>query len=65
MGGWRFNRCKEEKKEVILKYIGGESGIDSCWKSSGARRGAVCHVKSRKRIVAANDDNFSPVRLAA
>ena len=39
-------------------HIGADSGFDGIRETQGACRGAVCLVKSRKKIVA-NDENYA------
>jgi hypothetical protein len=39
-------------------FLGADSGFDGICKAQGACRGAVCLVKSRKKIVA-NDENYA------
>jgi len=46
-------------KSVILNAsLGADSGFDGICETQGACRGAVCLVKSRKKIVA-NDENYA------
>jgi hypothetical protein len=45
-------------KTMIDPFFGADSGFDRIDDSGGARRGAVCLVKSRKKIVA-NDENYA------
>ncbi len=49
---------------IMKKYLGADSGFDGIRETQGACRGAVGLVKSRKKIVA-NDENFAPAALAA
>lgn len=48
----------------MLITQGADLGFDRIMKAFGACRGAVGHVKSRKKIVA-NDDKFDSYALAA
>ncbi len=41
-----------------VQHIGADSGFDGICETQGACRGAVCLVKSRKKIVA-NDENYA------
>ncbi|AIP97129.1 hypothetical protein N898_01010 [Salmonella enterica subsp. arizonae serovar 62:z36:- str. RKS2983] len=46
------------KSVILILHIGADSGFDGICETQGACRGAVGLVKSRKKIVA-NDENYA------